>query len=275
MLRDHPDIGSFWHTLSAIDVFVFAEAGQLPNYRSPIREVVTDFQDKWGRFLIQIYGYVGKRKMPYRTLRADLEFIEIAGVRIHFLSPVEEEQNRFTAAYQDIARGKRKGFPDPNSLSAILALEYGGSVVLLGADGLKKNWEAAIKKYRRLGLSEAAILKVPHHGATNAFELRNGKHSYVDICSSDTIAVLFAGDVNHPEKRVDERLRAKTNLACLTNGLHSTRIPSNPLGIYLPGAVAVSQPVTPCQDQISIDIKHDGSITQSVGHTCGSCQFAP
>lgn len=275
ILRDHPDIGSFWHTLSAADVFVFAEGGQVPNYRSPIREVVMDFQGKWGRFLTQIYGYVGKRKLPHHNLRADLESTEIAGVRIHFLGPEESEQNRFTSAYQEIARGQRKGFPDPNALSAILALEYGGSVVLLGADCLKKNWEAAIRKYRRLGLSEAAILKVPHHGASNAFEFSKGKHSYLDLCSQETIAVLFAGDVDHPECRVDERLRTKTKLACLANGLKSTQLPSNPLGIFIPGAIAVAQSVRPCQAQISLEIGSNGIVTHAVGHTCESCQFCP
>ena len=275
ILRDHPDIGSFWHTLSAIDVFVFAEAGQVPNYRSPIREAVKEFQGKWGRFLTQIYGHAGKRELPHHNLRADLESTEIAGVRIHFLSPVEEEQNRFTSAYRDIALGQRRGFPDPNALSAILALEFGGTVILLGADGLKKNWEAAIRKYRRLGLSEAAILKVPHHGASNAFELSKGKHSYLDLCSANTIAVLFAGDVNHPDIRVGERLRAKSRLACLANGLHSSRMPSNPLGISLPGAIAVGQSVTPCQAQISIEIGSNGSVAHTVGHTCGSCRFSP
>lgn len=275
ILRDHPDIGSFWHTLSAIDVFVFAEAGQVPNYRSPIREAVAEFQGRWGRFLTQIYGHAGKRELPHHNLRADLESTEIAGVRIHFLGPEESEQNRFTSAYQDIARGQRKGAPDPNALSAILAMEYGGTVVLLGADALRKNWEAAIRKYRRLCLSEAAILKVPHHGASNAFEFSKGKHSYLDLCSADTIAVLFAGDVNHPEKRVDERLRAKTKLACLANGLNSSRFPSNPLRISLPGAIAVSQPVTPCQAQISLEIGSNGSVAHTGGHTCGSCRFSP
>lgn len=275
ILSDHPDIGSFWHTLSDIGVFVFAEAGQGLNYRSPIREVVTEFQSQWGKFLIQIYGNVGKRKLPHHNLRADLELREIAGVSIHILGPEEDEQNRFTSAYQEIARGNRKRIPDPNALSAILALEYGGRVILLGADGLKRNWESAGRKYRRLGLSEAAILKVPHHGASNAFEFRKGKRSYIDLCSPDTIAVLFAGDVNHPEERVDERLQAKTNLACLANGLHSSRLPSNPLGISLPGAVAVSQPVTPCQTQISLEIRSDGKVSHTVGHTCGSCRFAP
>lgn len=275
ILRDHPDISSFWHTLSAIDVFVFAEAGQIPNYRSPIREAVAEFQGKWGRFLTRIYGHAGERELPHHNLRADLESIDIAGVRIHFLGPEEHEQNRFTAAYRDLARGQRKGFPDPNALSAILALEYGGAVVLLGADGLKKNWEAAIRKYRRLGLPEAAILKVPHHGASNAFEFSKGKHSYLDLCSADAIAVLFAGDVNHPEPRVDERLRARTKPACLANGLHVSRLPNNPLGLSLPGAIAVAQPVKPCQDQIAVEIGADGKLAHTVGHTCDTCRFSP
>lgn len=274
ILRDHPNINSFWHTLSAADVFVFAEGGQMPNYLSPIREAVAHFQSKWAKFLTRIYGHAGKRELPHHNLRADLESAEIAGVRIHFLGPEESEQNRFTRAYQEIASDQRKNFPDPNALSAILALEYGGAVILLGADALRNNWEAAIKKYRRLGLSKAAILKVPHHGASNAFEFTKNKHSYLDLCSPDTIAVLFAGDVNHPEPRVDDRLRAKTNLTCLANGLHSSRVPSNPLGISIPGAIAVSQPVTPCQAQISLEIAADGRVTHAVGHTCGSCRFS-
>lgn len=275
ILRDHPDIYSFWHTLSAIDVFVFAEAGQVPNYLSPIREAVAEFQGRWGRFLTQIYGHAGKRKLPHHNLRSDLESTEIAGVRIHFLGPEENVQNQFTSAYRDIARGQRKSVPDPNALSAILALEYGGTVILLGADALKRNWEAATRKYRRLGLSDAAILKVPHHGASNAFEFGKHKQCYLDLCSPNTISVLFAGDVNHPDKRVDECLRTKTDLACLVNGLHSSQIPSNPLGISLPGAIAVAQPVTPCQAQISVEIGSDGDVAHTSGHTCGSCPFAP
>ena len=275
IIRDHPEIGEFWHTLSAVDVFVFAEAGQHQNYRSPIREAVTEFQGQWGRFLTRIYGHVGIRKLPYHNLRSDLEATEIAGVRIHVLSPEEAQQNRFTAAYQEIARGKRKGFPDPNLLSAVLALEYRGAVVLLGADAKTNNWEAAIRKYHRLKLPASAVLKVPHHGAANALELRKGKKSYLDLCSPETIAVLFAGDAAHPEPRVDEKLRARTKLSCLVNGLHTTATPPNPLGISLPGAVAVAQPITPCQSQLSFEIRMDGSMTHTVGHFCDTCSFCP
>jgi ribonuclease BN (tRNA processing enzyme) len=274
ILRDHPDLDSFWHTLSDVSVFVFS-GGQIPNYRSPFQEVVREFHAGWGRFLTEIYGHVGKRKLPHRKLRADLESIEIAGVQIHFLSPEESEQNRFTAAYQEIAQGKRKGYPDPNAVSAILALEYGGHVVLLGADALKTNWSQAIEKYRRLRLPKAAIFKVPHHGASNAFDSRKKKPNYLDLASKETFSVLFAGDSNHPDPQVEERLRSKTSLGCLINGkrcqLQGTD--PNPLEIELPGAIAVSQDITPCQHQISFAIDAGGSITQTAGHRCDGCSI--
>lgn len=271
ILRDHPQIGAFWHTLSQTGAFIFAEGGQLPSYRSPIREAVKEFQRGWGKFLIEIYGNAAKRRLSHHNLRADLESAEIAGVRIHHLAPEESEQNRFNDAYQEIARGTRKNVPDPNALSAILALEYKGAVILLGADGLKKNWESAIKKYHRLKLADAAILKVPHHGASNAFEFRRNKKSYLDVCDSDTRAVLFAGDVNHPDKRVDEQLRSKVTLHCLVNGLQSTSPNPDSLGIAIPGAIPVSRNVTPCQAQISFEIASDGQITQTAGHACEAC----
>lgn len=274
ILENHPSIASFWHTLSDVSVFVFT-AGQIPNFRSPIRETVRRFHEGWGRFLTEIYGNVGKRKIPHHKLRADLESIEIAGVTIHFLSPEESVQNRFTAAYNEIAEETRKNVPDPNPLSAILALEYAGRTVLLGADALKVNWESAAKKYRRLELEKASVLKVPHHGAANAMGLQKKEASYLDLCSHETVSVLFAGDVDHPDPRVEEKLKAKTSLACLVNGQRgASRVNTNPLGLMIPGAKAVARSIPPCQPMISFRIDPDGTVEQTAGHRCADCPVA-
>ncbi len=271
ILEHHPSIASFWHTLSDVSVFVFS-AGQIPNFRSPIREAVRRFHEGWGRFLTEIYGNVGKRKIPHHKLRADLESTEIAGVKIHFLSPEESIQNRFTEAYREIAEETRKNFPDPNFLSAILALEYAGRTVLLGADARKVNWKSAAKKYRRLNLEKATILKVPHHGAANAMGFQKKETSYLDLCSHETVSVLFAGDVAHPDSRVEEKIKAKTELACLVNGLHGAgRVNTNPLGLMIPGAKAVARSIPPCQPVISFRIDPDGTVTQTAGHRCDTC----
>jgi len=199
-----------------------------------------------------IFGTVADRNIPDHTLRADLEPQEIAGVKIHILSPEESEQKRSRDAYTNIAKGVRKGFPDPNALSAILALEYAGRTVLLGADALKVNWESAAKKYRRLNLEKATVLKVPHHGAANAMGFQKKETSYLDLCSQETVSVLFAGDVDHPDSQVEEKLRTKTTLACLVNGLRGSHHGgANPLGLMIPGAKAVGRSIPPCQPVIS------------------------
>lgn len=208
ILEHHPSIASFWHTLSDVSVFVFS-SGQIPNFRSPLREVVRRFYEGWGRFLTEI------------------------------------------------------------------ALEYGGRTILLGADALKKNWESAARNYRRLNLEKATILKVPHHGAANAMGLHKKETSYLDLCSPKAVSVLFAGDVKHPDARVEEKLKAKTELACLVNGLHGARrVNTNPLGLMIPGAKAVARAIPPCQPVISFRLDPDGTVKQTAGHRCADCPLA-
>ena len=154
-------------------------------------------------------------------------------------------------------------------------MEYAGRTVLLGADALKVNWESAAKKYRRLNLEKATVLKVPHHGAANAMGFQKKETSYLDLCSQETVSVLFAGDVDHPDSRVEEKLRTKTTLACLVNGLRGSHHGgANPLGLMIPGAKAVGRSIPPCQPVISFRIDPDGSVRQTAGHRCADCPLA-
>jgi len=276
LLERHPEIRAFWHTVSDISAFIFAEGGQVINYRSPFHEAATELQADWGRWLTKIYGNVAERNIPHHKLRSDLEAKDISGVKVHVLSPEEQEQNRSSSAYHQMASGKRSGMPDPNALSAILVLEYAGSTIVLGADALKKNWKPAIKKYRRLGLQKASVLKVPHHGASNAIDLRKKQESYLDLCSGSTLSILFAGDSNHPDRRVHQKLSEKTSPACLINGTRDSDAANtkNPLEIFLPGAKAVTQAISPCQRQVSVQICEDGDFTLIQGKTCQECPLS-
>jgi hypothetical protein len=81
--------------------------------------------------------------------------------------------------------------PNPNLLSAVLAIRFGQGVILLGGDALKKNWDKALRITDERLLPKAQILKVPHHGARNALNLNKSGVSYLDVCSYQPKAKAF------------------------------------------------------------------------------------
>jgi hypothetical protein len=190
------------------------------------------------------------------------------------LSPEESIKNRFIKAYQDRAAGKAKGLPDPNLLSTVLALKFGKSVVLLGSDALKENWASATNQYRENKLPKALVLKVPHHGASNAIILhpRPRESNYLDPCSRSprAKAILFAGDAKHPAADVYQKLRSTTDVMCLSNGIAGQPVAPNPLGILIPGARAVTA-ARICNPVISFELDDDGNINTLAGLGCDAC----
>ena len=194
---------------------------------------------------------------------------------VHCLGPDESVQNSFFDAYKKKLTNPEVEVPDPNSISAILALKFGQSVVLLGADALKKNWESAVKQHRKLGLPKARVLKVPHHGARNSFNLQRDAVNYLDICSyaPKAKAVLFAGDAKHPDRDVYARLRERTEVMCLSNGTRAPLTDTNPLWLQIPGARA-TRPAPVCNPVVSIELDENGSVTMLSGIGCDSCMLA-
>jgi hypothetical protein len=98
-------------------------------------------------------------------------------------------------------------------------------------------------KWRKKDLPKAVILKVPHHGAKNAFDLRRTRQHPLncwDLCVSRPHAVIFAGDFSHPDPSVHAALTNRTNLLSFFD-LSATAPNLNPLGLYTPGAQAVSK----------------------------------
>jgi hypothetical protein len=111
-----------------------------------------------------------------------------------------------------------KGPQDVNNFSLVIAFQYAGKVALLCADALKDHWKDAFKELQRAKIQKASILKVPHHGASNAFHLNpKFKHELNswDLCEGKPVAVLFAGDINHPDLEVLNELQKRTHLFSL------------------------------------------------------------
>jgi hypothetical protein len=283
ILQMHPDIQAFWHTVSDVDVMVFTQqdAMNYPNYPSACREAVLQLKRGWAEFMVDLYGAVAERQIPRHQLRSDMRMRTIDGVDIYVLSPEEAIKDRFVNAYRKRLKDFKANLPDPNLLSAVLAVEYGGVVVLLGADALKDNWRSATRLYLDYKLPKAMVLKVPHHGASNALQVSptRHEHNYLDICSHQPPAksVLFAGDARHPDPDLFRRLRARTDVTCISNGLRNMPRKANPLNINIPGAHAASMPPM-CNMLVSVSIEADGTLCQTAGtcsKDCAAVQATP
>lgn len=284
LLRAPQKPDQFWHTTSEIGPFVYRlgeavgyAAPQAVNFPSDLGGWARKMAGDWANFHIDIFGAVAEREIPQRRLSGDLEPVTIDGVDVHVFSPEQHIHDRFFKYWMQKARDPRIEPPDRNALSAILALRFGESVVLLGADALQENWRDAAKRYRKRELPKAIVLKVPHHGARNATDLNphSKKPTYFDLCRHDTDlkchAVLFAGDSRHPDPKVQEKLKARTRLFCLSNGIASAPTVANPLGIEIEGARAVRRNIPVCNPVVSFEILKAGEVKVLAGGSCEDC----
>jgi len=263
-------IAEFWQTSPSVSSFIYHCATERPNYPSPVRSFVNQLADGWAEFLLDLYSSLGA--IPVRQLHSRVQPETIAGVQIYFLAPEEQAANKFVQTYKTRASKRIKALPTPNLLSAILGIEYGGTLVILGADALKRTWADAMKAHARNRLPRALVLKVPHHGAANALELRSRSKNYLDLCAKQgAVSVLFAGDSKHPHPGVFQELRSRTQLICLSNGFKGAHGPPNPLQLNIPGARAVRASYM-CQPQITIEVSASGTMAVTRGVSCSVCK---
>jgi len=266
-----------WHTIPNFKEFIYRAFETQQFFPSPNREFVEKYHREWAEIFADIFGTAQERGISRRQLRADVQPETIDGVEVHFLSPEEAITQTAIEKYaKEIQKAEPSG-GDPNLLSAIIALRYGDSVVLLGADALKRNWETATQRFWKVKLPKAILLKVPHHGASNALDLRKdaSHHGYLDICSGTprAFSVIFGGDSKHPEKRVYERLCQRTNPACLSNGLRTSHA-GIALGSRMPGARRVTSAAV-CHPVLSFEIGRHADLHQIAGGDCSNCPNTP
>ncbi len=276
VLETNTNVKEFWHTVDDVSVTLFLqqEVTNYPNYPSECREAVVRMKRKWADFLVDIYGAVVENNITIKHIRDDIRPITICDVEIYVLSPSQSVNQRFTQKYGKRLSGEDAELPNPNLLSAILAVKYGECVILLGGDALKENWASASRLFRELDLPKAQILKVPHHGSADALLTTKKRHqkNYIDLCSdisNNSHSVLFAGDTRHPSPKVFKNLIARTKTVCVSNGLKNAR-PYNPLTLSIPGAKAVALPPV-CNPVVSFEISHSGDIVRKKGDCHDEC----
>jgi len=271
ILKNGPKPKVIWHTIPNFKEFTYY-ATEFTNFASPIQSFIEKFNMEWANCFLDIFGTAKEKQILRRQLRADVQPEVVDGVTIHFLSPEEQVSTEFAEKYaKEIQAAEPKG-GDPNRLSAVLALHYAGRVILLGGDALKKNWYDAVPRYRNAGLPKAILLKVPHHGAKNACAITKkfSKRwpSYLDIVSTDpkATAVIFAGDVDHPNAQVYEKLEKAMTVTCLANGLKSETL--NTTGLLKPDEASQL-----CHSHLGFTLDTNGVVTQTVGGSCHNCKL--
>ena len=269
---------SFWHTVSDIAGFVYG-LQEVRNFPSEFNGFAKRLAEDSAKFHIEILGAVTKRGIEVKRLSGDLEQVIIDDVELHVLSPEQEIQNRFVKYWTSKAADLSREPPNENLLSSIIALRFGENVILLGADALQENWKSAVGRYRALKMPKAVVLKVPHHGAHNAIDLRDlpSHPTYLDICkheiNSKCHAVLFAGNSYHPDKKVEAKLKARTHLFCLSNGFASAHS-DDPLRIRMKGVRPIRKKIPVCSPVVSFEIAETGPPMVISGQTCAACPNA-
>jgi hypothetical protein len=119
-------------------------------------------------------------------------------------------------------------------------------------------------------LPKAAVLKIPHHGGKNAFDLAAANKTTKrvncwDSCINKPIAIIFAGDFEHPDPGILKDLEARTELHSFFD-LHANAQRLNPLRLHTIGARAVDQSLRPqtfCK--IIVEVDSNGKV-QLINH---------
>lgn len=255
------NVSRFWHSLPDVEPFLYLVT-QGTRFRSLVSRLAEKAQIERAQFVLDLWTTLRCRQIECLGFDGSRESIEVGVVSIHFLAPdrgvISQEMERLQSCLNS-----KKSPPDPNVFSLILALEYEGTLVLLGADGLRATWNAAYSKWRKKKLPRAAVVKVPHHGAKNAFDLRpanqRGPNCW-DLCIDRPNAIIFAGDFSHPDPKVHAALAGRTNLNSFFD-LSATPTDSNPLGLHTPGARARSKQMRPQSHcKIVCEVKNSGAV---------------
>lgn len=216
-ILENQQVKEFWYSFSPADKLIF-HVTQHKKFLSPEREWAEEIKLGWAKFMLDILDPVERERVYPRSLNESSKSIEIAGVKIHFLAPshrfIATEESRLERCLKDPGQPA----PDINGFSLIMGLEYGKSFVLLGSDGLRTAWKGVRDSWSKSRLPPAIAMKVPHHGAKNAFDLRPANQKPIncwDLCANEVKAILFAGDSKHPNEEVRKRLEEKTDLISL------------------------------------------------------------
>jgi hypothetical protein len=251
-------VDQFWHPMTDIEPFI-SFVVQVPMFRSPLAPLAERIRERRAKFMLDLWSTVKCRGVKSLSFDDSREAVEAGEVKIHFLAPEREFLSKELERLHRFPKDKR-GAPDPNRFSLVIGLEYRGTLILLGGDALKAGWRTAYKKWLKNKLPKAGVLKIPHHGSKNAFDLApaTGGRKPVncwDLCVKKPIAIIFAGDFQHPDREILQILEARTELHSFFD-LEASVQRQNPLRLHTIGARAVDQSLRPqtfCRIIVEVD----------------------
>jgi beta-lactamase superfamily II metal-dependent hydrolase len=271
-------VHSFWSNLFIIIAICkeFNNFQEIEAFPSGVVNHIKDLNESYARSIIELASEVVDRDIFRKQLHDNIQPINIDGVLIQCLSPSEQVVNEFENVFHKRSKNCVLKFPDQNKLSIVLHIKFGDSSILLGSDALKAKWEELIKKNQKEKNINAKLLKVPHHGASNAFILSKTKKNYLSLCSKKPRpkCVLFAGSAKHPNSRVYEELLKKTDVYCTINGLKNQSKVRNSLKIGLTPVGSVSNQSSICNSKITFELTKTGDVNVVSGVSCNQCQHS-
>jgi Metallo-beta-lactamase superfamily len=256
-------VQKFWHSMTEVEAFVNFVI-RIPKFRSPLAPLAEKVREGRAKFMLDLWSTLKCRGIDPLSFDDSREAEEVGEVKIHFLAPSRDFLTKEFKRLHRYLQGKGPA-PDPNRFSLVLGLEYRGTLSLLGGDALKAGWGTAFQKWHKKGLPKAIVLKIPHHGGANAFDLgtptkQNRRSNCWDLCVEKPIGIIFAGDFKHPDPRILEELETRTDLNTFFD-LRANDQRLNSFGLRTLGARAVAQPLRPqtfCK--IIVEIDGDGRI---------------
>lgn len=264
----------FWHTM-VHDHDYYSNERTYIKFQHPDGEKYIEREKKAIQPLIELNTLVKKQKIEKINISSSTKSRKIAGVKIIFLAPSSKTVSDYTNKFDDQIE-KQQGMINQNMLSSVIAFEYQGIIFLHGGDAEKSEWIKVYNTYKEdEKLSDAKILKVPHHGAWNAIFNRKdsekcSKKNYIKLIEQNAYLIIF-GNSNHPDIKVFKRLYNKSsNFYCLQNQFKKDS--GNPLNLSL----GINSPMKNisqsgniiCNHHVSLTIGDDGNIVINKGYSC-------
>jgi beta-lactamase superfamily II metal-dependent hydrolase len=266
----------FWFPTFEVQAFSYIIT-ETPCFGGNLQEYINEYRRKncvaFNDLLEKVIDLFNQKKIDLIRTIAEREPLTIAGVTVNILSPTERVVNNFIRSLSSAGLSNAKSIPNLNTLSVVLSVSFGGKTLLLGGDALRANWNETIQSFYRKKIPKASAVKVPHHGASNAFNTGKSQRTYLDISntSSDLVSVLFAGDRQHPNMEVFRIIKSKSKLICLNNGRKPHPAPVDPLGLSKSKGQFVA-PIDACNPIITLEISSSGDFRIVNGATCDFCK---
>lgn len=164
-----------------------------------------------GAHLAQIYEWFdhSRRRLTHRIFRSRKLLLSEPDLEVQCLAPSHFHLSNIEHGIAAYVSGSRKTLPSLNLASGVVAMFYGKTCLLLGADATGASWQTILEVLQNRDMPKVfrTIVKVPHHGSRES----NPKHAweYLKHRMAATHAIISVSKSNrysHPHDVTIERL---------------------------------------------------------------------